>query len=170
MKLVFSLFALMIAAPTFASTQIATLNFDKTYYVAGNKAVLTALLASKPNDPNLEFDIVGKLNGTTLDATRVTDYDFYSTTAALTAGSYNWTVTVYLQDARYARDLKTSITGFTSQIAAIDVSLQTETNPTVIAQLQAQRASLVDLGNTTTAQLAASRTSVYSTYLTFIVH
>jgi hypothetical protein len=47
----------------------------------------------------------------------------------LTAGDHTWRAEVVLQDARYARDLKTSIAYFAEKVSEINDRLAEETDP-----------------------------------------
>lgn len=163
-------FFFLLPLYTYGGTKIVDLTVDKSFYVAGNKALLTAVLASKPDNANMEFDLTATLNAVNLPLNRVTEHSFYAQTQALAQGSYNWTVKVFLQDARFARDLKISMQSFTDRIAAIDAALLTETDPTKIANLQAERAQKVDLRLACESQLAAIRSQVFSTFLNFNVN
>lgn len=155
---------------TALAVPLSTLSSNKASYGAGEVAVLSAMLASKPDNASLEFDLEATLNSAPISVIRANVFSFSSTTSALPAGSYNWGVKVFLQDIRYAQSLKLAVQSFTNEIGAIDLALQTETNPTVIAQLQARKADLLRLRSSTLAQLAASRTLIESNSINFIVN
>ena len=74
-----------------------------------------------------------------------------------------------LQDARYARDLKSSIKYFQDKITVIDVRLATETDPVVIADLQSQKARYQSLKAASESELTSIRTLVETLTLTFTV-
>lgn len=157
------LFAILLAySPlSLASTPVVQLSTDRSYYDIDDKAVLRAMLTSKPDNSTMEFDVEGKLNGVLFPISRVTDFEFFSVTDPLSAGDYTWETVVYLQDARLARDLKLSISCFTSEIAKIDLALETEVDPVKIEELQAKKAKYQALMASSQNQLNAIRTQVY---------
>lgn len=160
----------LISLSAEAATTVVNLATDKSFYVSGNKAILTAHLVSKPDNANLEFDVTGMLNGQELPVTRITEFHSYSQTAALSTGSYNWTVRVYIQDARLARDLKAAIKSANARVEAIDALLMEETDPGEIAALEAEKAEMLERAAACQAQLAGIRTQIQSKSLTFSVN
>lgn len=153
----------LLLAPIFseASTEVIRISSDRATYAAGEKAVLRAMLASKPDNSVMEFDVEGELDGEIFPITRITDFEFYSVTPPLAAGVHELSATVYLQDARLARDLKASISYFASEIARIDLALETATDPNQILELQAAKAKYQNLLAATQTQLASIRTEVF---------
>ena len=146
---------------SYGGTEVLRISSDRPSYAAGEKAVLRAMLTSKPDNSTMEFDLEGRLNGVLLPISRITEFEFFSVTEGLAAGTHSWSATVYLQDARLARDLKASLNFFATEIQKIDALLETETDPEKIAALQAARTRYVGLRAATEAQLASIRTQVY---------
>lgn len=125
-NLFLTLSCLWSACAVAADDRVVVLSADRSSYQVGERAILGARLVTKPDNPNLEFDLVSKLNNVEIPITRVTDYDFYSVAMLPTAGPHQWKVFVYIQDARIARDLKTAIASFQARIAQINILLETE--------------------------------------------
>lgn len=122
-----------------ANTRIVKLRSDKKIYSVGDAAILRATFNSKPDNSNFQFDVIGSLNSEPLPISRVTDYQMFSSVKNLVAGHYTWSVTVVIQDARYARDLKQSISYYEQKVAVLDQEINLETDPDILEQLEAQK-------------------------------
>lgn len=168
MRILFLAFALFSALPVQAA-EIFSISSDKAAYAVNEAATLRASVVTRPINTDYEFDIVGTLNGTPLAAERVTDFEYFSTAPNAEAGIYMWEATLVMQDKRYARDLKASITYFDGRIATIDGQLATETDPDVIASLQAQKARYLSLKAGADSELGSIRTPVKNLSLEFTV-
>jgi len=129
---------LLFTVQAFAGTEILTLSSDKSIYAESETAILRASLHAKPNNANLQFDLLATLNGNPIAVDRVTDFQSFSTEKNLALGSYTLEVTLVVQDARMATDLKAAIAFYNADIAEIQEDLSTETDPEVIANLQAR--------------------------------
>jgi hypothetical protein len=151
------------------AAELATISSDKDIYATGETAILQIALSTQPDNTNYEFDAVGDVDGLALEIDRSTPFALFSTDATLQAGTDTWTVHIVLQDARYARDLKTSIGYFTQKITDIDARLATETDPTVIANLQTQRSKYVGLLAASQSELTEIRSEVKTLSLNFEV-
>lgn len=165
------LFLALLSQNVFAdSTRIVALSSDKAVYAAGENAVLRAKFFTRPNNPNYDFDIVGILNGSPLPVTRITDFEMFSSAKNLVAGNYAWTVSVVVQDARYARDLKTSIAYFESEIERLTQEIAQETDPDRLENLNRQKAKNESLKAASVSELNQIRTPVLAPQtITFIV-
>ena len=144
-----------------ADNKVVAFSSDKSSYQVGDKAILGARLITRPDNPNLEFDLVSKLNGVEIPIQRVTEFDFYSTATLSTVGSNPWRVTVYIQDARLARDLKASIVAFSARIAAIDEELEQNEDPLIEQELLDEKAQQERFLAASQAQLTGIRSQVY---------
>ncbi len=147
--------------PAFADTKLIQLSSDKTTYAAGETAVLRAMLLSEPENTDFEFEALGQLNGADLPMDRITQFESFANVANLQAGAYTWTVNIYLQDARLARDLKASIDFYNGKIANIDAELVTNPPPERVAELEADKAEDQSLITAAQNQLTANRTFVH---------
>lgn len=164
------LLALLLTFTSFTSaadTVIATLKSDRTSYAVGENAVLRATLHTRPENPDFQFDIVGRVNSVALPVERTTDFNMFSTLSNLESGTFTWEVDVVLQDAAYAKDLKASILYFDDKIEVIDNRLLTETDPVVIDSLILQKERYEELKSASQQELSDSRTLVQSLSLTF---
>lgn len=157
-----------LSMPAFAGV-IGSISTDKVSYHSGEKAILRVRFLTIPENPVYEFDAVATLNNAALTLDRPTDYEMYTTTAPLTAGSYQFQADLVSQDKNYARDLKASVVYYTQQIARVDDLLAHTTNPTDIANLQAERAKYVSLQGAAQLELANIRTVIESPTINFIV-
>lgn len=164
------LFLALVSSSAIAAPALVTLTSDKPSYTFGERAILSAVLSSKPDNANMEFDVVGAINGFEVPGSRVSDYQFLTQAPELFPGTFYWVVRAYLQDARLAGQFKATINTFTNRIAAINAQLATETNPTVIAALNAEKAEKQELINAAKAQLSAIRTEVFANYITFTIN
>ena len=157
----FALSALILnLTPEAQSSPLISLRSDKASYGENERAVLRASLATRPADPNYEFDVVSTLNAAPIAMERTTDFEQFASTAELSVGSYTWSATLVLQDKRYARDLKNSIGYFDGRIALIDEDLANATDPEEIEQLERSRARYVSLKASAEAELANHRATV----------
>lgn len=168
MRVLFLALALFSALPAQAA-EIFTISSDKANYSVGETPVLQASVATKPLSPDFEFDVVAELNEQALAVERITDYEFFSSAPGLAADSYTWEATLVIQDKRYARDLKESIAYFDGRIATIDGQLATETDPDVIASLNAQKARYQSLKSGAMSELGSIRTAVKTATIQFTV-
>jgi hypothetical protein len=160
--------AIFTASAAYAD-EILTISSDKAEYLVGEVPELQASVVTRPLSPDFEFDVVGELNEQPLPVERVSDFEFSSTAPGLSAGSYTWDVTLVIQDKRYARDLKASITYFDGQIDTIEDQLLTETDPGVIEQLEAEKARFESLKAAAESELVAIRTVVKAAHIDFTV-
>lgn len=149
--------------------EILTISSDKAEYIVGEVPELQASVVTRPLSPDFEFDVVGELNEQPLSVERVSDFEFTSSAPGLAAGSYTWEATLVIQDKRYARDLKASITYFEGQIDTIEDQLATETDPDLIAALEAEKARYESLQAAAEAELVAIRTVVKTAQIEFTV-
>lgn len=143
-----------------ANTKIVRLRSDKKIYAEGETAILRATFLSKPDNSNFQFDILGNLNAEPLPVDRVTDYQMFSKVKNLEPGTHTWQVLVVIQDARYARDLKASIAHYGQIIAELDAEINLETDPDVIEQLEAQKATALKKKTAAESELSRIRTPV----------
>ncbi|MCO5142774.1 MAG: hypothetical protein M9962_06765 [Oligoflexia bacterium] len=164
MKHALSLFLLSISLfnPTVRATEVLDTKIIETYvdatYDEGDSAILRTQFFSKPDNQNLEFDLISKINDVEISVHRINDFEIFSTLEDLAIGSYTWAVQVVLQDKRLATDLKISLTNFANRISEIDTELLDATDPEEIADLEAERAELVELSSTVQDQLTKIRT------------
>lgn len=159
--LLLALTSTLCFSATAAENKVVAFSSDKALYQVGDKAILSARLITKPDNPNLEFDLVSKLNGVEIPIQRVTEFDFYSTATLSTVGSNPWRVIVYIQDARLARDLKASIAGFNARIAAIVQELEENQDPVKEQELLDEKAQHERFLAASQAQLTSIRSQVY---------
>lgn len=161
---------LFISLSSFAGTKIVELSSDKTAYAEGDSAVLRANFVSKPDNSDFSLDIVGTLNNSPLASDRITDFEIFSKTAALTEGNYTWTVQVVIQDTKYAQDLKDTIRYYADEIYSLNAKIAAETDPAKLANLIARRDSDLSSQGAAQAELTSIRSPVLSPIsLTFSV-
>ncbi len=160
MKTLFIASLVFLSTTVLAQTKVIEVKSDKLIYSTTETPVLRATLFAKPDNSDFQFDIIAKLNGTEIKTDRVTDYEMFSNPKNLTVGVYTWVVTLVTQDARYARDLKTTIKYYENKNITIDQQLLTETNPTVIANLQAQKTQNLNIIAASKSELNNIRTPV----------
>lgn len=157
--LIFSIL-LSFLSVTNAQTKVIELKSDKAVYAAGETAVLRANFFAKPDNTDFQFDIVSSLNSNLLEVDRVTDFQMFSSAKELVAGDYTWTVSVVVQDARYARDLKTTIQYYTNLIIDLDEQIAAETDPVLLANLQKRKDDAISLKIAAQSELNSIRTPV----------
>lgn len=150
----------LAAAVSVAQTRIVELRSDKTVYAEGENPVLRADFLSKPDNTDFQFDILGTLNGTELAVDRVTDYQMFSQPRDLEPGTYTWEVTVVIQDARYARDLKESIAYYENLISTLEAQIAVETDPEALAALERRRDEAVQIKTAAESELNRIRKPV----------
>lgn len=160
MKLFLLISSFIFLNTALAETKIVDLRSDKGIYSAGDTAVLRANFLSKPDNSDFQFDITAKLNGQSLPVDRVTDFQMFSSAKNLVAGNYTWQVSVVVQDARYARDLKSTIQFYSDAIAGIDTQIATETDPAKLLNLQKRRADDISIKQSAINELNQIRTPV----------
>lgn len=153
--------ALGLLVGTAQAANIVELSANKTVFAPGEKAILRAKLTTKPDNENLELDLVGKVENIDHSINKLTEFEYFSTLDLPTVGIYRWRVTVYLQDKRLARDLKATLSELSKNIAEIDEELVDAEDPEQIAELEAAKAKLTNLRTLTEEQLASIRTQVY---------
>ena len=151
----------LFALPAFADTKLIQISSDRATYAAGDTAILRAMLLTKPDNANFEFEALGKLNGVDLPLERITEFESFSLAQDLEPGVYTWSVEIVIQDGRLARDLKESIAYFTARIAEIDAELATEPPPERVEELLAAKAQVERLAAVTSLELTRIRTKVH---------
>lgn len=154
-------FTLLFSSFTQADTKIVELSTDRAVYSAGDNAVLRAMLFTRPDNHSLELEVLGNLNGVSLPVERVTDFEHFSTARGLEVGSYTWTVEVFIQDARLARDLKNTVSYAADKIVEIDQELATNPPPERVEELLIQKARYERLKATAEAELLTIRTKIH---------
>ncbi|MGZ6419033.1 MAG: hypothetical protein ACXWPX_11005 [Pseudobdellovibrio sp.] len=159
-SLLMILLPLFFSTSLYAQTSIVTLNADKTIYASGDTAILRANFLAKPDNTDFQFDALATLDGQAVTVDRVTDFQMFSTVKNLTTGNHTWQVTVVIQDARYAQDLKDSITYYTNLIASLDSQIAAATDPTVIANLQKRKDDAVNIKTAAESELQNIRSPV----------
>jgi hypothetical protein len=158
MIIIFSLFSLCFSHTIKAD--LFKISSNKSVYLVNEKPLLKATVFSKPENTDYQFDIHTELNNQIISSDRVTDYQMFSLPQNLVAGLYTWKVTLVIQDARYARDLKTTIKYYQNQIIDIDTKLLTETNPQVILDLQNQKTENLNIIQSAQSELQSIQTIV----------
>ena len=143
-----------------ASSDLIRLTSDKSVYTSTENPILRATLNSRPDNTDFQFDIIATLNGANIPTERVTDYMMFSKASSLASGDYTWAVTVVLQDARYARDLKATIKYYENRISDINQQLLTETDPQIITQLNNQKNQFQGIITASQSELNQIRTQV----------
>jgi len=151
---------LLITNVSFAETKVIELKSDKAVYAVGEVPVLQATVLTKPDSSDFQFDITAKLNNADIATSRVTDFQMFSAPKNLAVGSYSWTVTLVIQDASYAKDLKTTIRYYENQILDLDAQIAVETDPAALAVLQGKRADAVQIKTAAASELQSIRTAV----------
>lgn len=146
-----------------SAASLVLLTKDKASYNAGDQAVLRARVSTRPDSPNMEFDLESKIGGRAVSVQRLSDYEFYVLTSFPTSGTYQWRVDTFLQDKRLVRDLRLSIREYEKQILIIDQALQNGPDPVEEENLIAERARFSNLKNLAEAQILAARTKIGGT-------
>jgi hypothetical protein len=159
-SILFSILIACFAVNAGAETKVLELKSDKAIYAAGETAVLRANFFSKPDNSDYQFDILATLNGQPIIVDRVTDFQMFSTAKQLEVGDYVWSVTVVIQDARYARDLKETIIYYSNLIASLDEQIAAEIDPVKLESLQKRRADDITLKDAANAELQSIRTPI----------
>ncbi len=141
-------------------TKVIDLKSDKAIYAVSDSPILKATLFSKPDHTDYQFDVTATLNGQPISTDRVTDYQIFSSPKNLAVGVYTWVVTMVIQDANYARDLKTTIKYYLNQISILDAQIAVETAPVVLGDLQARRLDAIDIKAAAESELQSIRKPV----------
>ena len=171
MKFLNIIAVLFLSQISFAQqTKVIELKSDKAIYATTENPILKATLFSKPDNTDYQFDITATLNGQNIDVDRITDYQMFSSPKNLIVGAYTWTVTMVIQDAKYAKDLKTTIKYYENQISILDAQIAVTTDPVTLATLQARRIDYLDIKSAAAQQLQSIRRPVLAPVsLTFTV-
>lgn len=143
-----------------SQTKVIELKSDKAIYTINDSPILKATLFSKPDNTDYQFDVTATLNGQPIATDRVTDYQVFSSPKNLVAGEYTWIVTMVIQDAKYAQDLKTTIKYYLNQISILDAQIAAETDPVVLENLQARRLDAIDIKAAAESELQSIRKPV----------
>ncbi|MGZ3658369.1 MAG: malectin domain-containing carbohydrate-binding protein [Bdellovibrionota bacterium] len=149
------------------ATPIVRMSADKASYHVGDQASLTILLKTKPNDSDEEFDTTSTVDGLSVATMQETSSVFFVSYPVALSGPHIWQTTLFLQNARFAHDLKITMSKSSAAIAADQKALQTVTDPTQISQLQADLAHQQSLLASSRAALANIRTIVGQNTFTF---
>lgn len=153
----------LLASAQVQAAGLVVLTKDKASYAIGEKAVLRARVQSRPDNSNLEFELLSKVEGVANPIRRLSEYEFFSVLELPTAGIYRWRVDVYLQDRRLARDLKIAINQYSSDISSVEERLAGDLGPGEEAALLAEKSRLENLKAIAEAQLVNGRTKIGDT-------
>lgn len=132
--IVITIFSTLFVQSLQAQTQVVDLKSDKAIYTTSENPILKVTLFSKPDNTDYQFDVTATLNGQSIATERVTDYQIFSSPKNLPVGEYTWVVTLVIQDAKYAQDLKTTIKYYLNQISILDAQIATEIDPVEIGR------------------------------------
>lgn len=152
---------MFLALPAYGA-DLLTLSTDKASYAVGEPVIVHASLSTAPDNTDYEFDLLTTLNAAPLALSRPTAYEFFGSAEGLAAGDYELSTQVVIQDARYARDLKTAIAHFTAEVARYQALIDAATDPVLIGQYEAAKARNQSLQDASASELAAIRTNVGS--------
>lgn len=153
----FVLAALLFAAPAMGAQPLLQLSSNQSSYAVGATAQLHAIALVVPCQSD-DFYLGATLNGAPIAVNQESDGVGYTQTAPLTAGSYTWTVQLYLEDHVLAGQLNNAIQALNLQNAQITTELAQTTDPTQIASLQAQEAENTNVINEANNELINIRT------------
>ena len=143
-----------------SQTKVIELKSDKAIYTVNETPILKATLFSKPDNTDYQFDVTATLNGQQVATDRVTDYQVFSSPKNLPVGIYTWVVTMVIQDAKYAKDLKATIKYYLNQISILDAQIAVETDPVVLENLQTRRLDAIDIKAAAESELQSIRKPV----------
>ena len=143
-----------------SQTKVIELKSDKAIYTTNEAPILKATLFSKPDNTDYQFDVTATLNGQAVATDRVTDYQIFSSPKNLAIGQYTWVVTMVIQDAKYAQDLKTTIKYYLNQVSILDAQIASETDPVVLENLQSRRLDALDIKAASESELQSIRKPV----------
>ncbi len=151
---------LFLSQVAVSQTKVIELKSDKSVYTTTETPILKATIFSKPDNTDYQFDVTATLNGQSIPTDRVTDYQIFSSPKNLAVGAYTWIVTMVIQDAKYAQDLKTTIKYYLNQISVLDAQIATETDPVVLENLQSRRLDAIDIKAAAESELQIIRKPV----------
>lgn len=160
MKFLNIITVLFLSQLAVAQTKVIDLKSDKAVYTTSESPILKATLFSKPDNTDYQFDVTATLNGQAIPTDRVTDYQIFSSPKNLPVGTYTWIVTMVIQDAKYAQDLKTTIKYYLNQVSILDAQIATETDPVVLENLQSRRIDALDIKAAAESELQSIRKPV----------
>src|SRR5690606_28757894 len=112
------------------------------------------------------------LDGQPVVLTQVSDTDLTYTTSAFTeAATREFRVDLYIQNKNLAQQLENSLTFFTNEVERVDEALANETDPAIIAALEAEKASYLVQITKVQEEIEKNRTKVGgSAVLSFVVN
>lgn len=150
------------------------LSSDLPEYLLGESATILIDQQVPENVPDFEYFYRAYFNDSPVAITTIPSSggDRQFITGALTVDGLNtFKVDLYIQDAKLADQYEDSIDFYTDENAKIDAALVNETDPAIIAELQAQKAKNLSLIVKAQEELEANRTKVGPpAYLTFSVN
>lgn len=132
---------LLIAGKVGQPKALLSLQSDKIFYNAGERARLVATPIVELLNPELEYAVTAEVNGTAQRIERVGD-KFVGETSRLTAGTHIWAVRVFLQNRREALALESALNSVIETLKQIERELDRETDAEKIADLLRQKASV----------------------------
>ncbi len=151
---------------------LISLSTNQASYLVGDSAVLNLHEAAQPGNGTSRWYFAATLNDQPITLTPVphSNDNTYDTPVFTEAGERVFKVDLYLENTNLAKALAATIAEFNQDIVAVNKALQFETDPAIIAQLQAQKAYDLEQIASAQAQLLENRTKVGETaVLTFQV-
>lgn len=148
------------------------LSADKPDYIVGESAILSVHVNVGAGNATNEYFYRAYLDEAPISLTELTETDLSYTSAIFSQeGAHTLRVELFLQNKSLARQLADSFAYYQSEIAKIDAALVHETDPAVIAQLNAQKAEFQAQLAKISDELEKNRTKLgASPELSFVVN
>ena len=164
-----SVFYVLGAFSVYASNFV-NLQSDEESYEVGEKALLTAHVKIGPMNPNYELYFKSSFGGANLAIDRITENEAVSFTPEFTeAGTFEWSVRVYMQDKNVAKALELSKANARAENERINSSLSHETDPEIREMLLEMRNRNNVIISKINAEMAANRRHLQTVILDVVV-
>lgn len=127
----------------FPQNSFVELSVDKDNYQAGEHSVATARLLTRPTNPELEFVVELELDGARQKSIRDADRGSWTAQSVrLGHGVHTWSARVFQQSKRSARAWEEAIRNYEQEKFNLELTLQDETDPEKMAEIQAEIAKV----------------------------
>ncbi|MCO5142776.1 MAG: hypothetical protein M9962_06775 [Oligoflexia bacterium] len=119
--------------------QLFEISSDKDSYSSGERAIIKAQEIISLDDKEYEYALVAKVDGNPQRIDRINEKLFQSETSSLSTGLHVFSIEVFKQNKRFAKNIEESINKVDGEILFIDRELERETDQSKIDKLVKRR-------------------------------
>ncbi|MCO5144177.1 MAG: hypothetical protein M9962_13900 [Oligoflexia bacterium] len=152
------------AAQVAQPVRLFEISLDKNSYNNGERAIIKSREAVSLEDKEMEYVLVAKIDGTPQRIDRLKEDLFVSETSPLITGTHIYSIDVYKQNKRFAKNIEEALRDISSEIIHIDKELEQETDSEKRIKLEKRKNLLAARWSELKNKLSLHRQSVGVSY------